>query len=249
MVTRIPKEAIRRGLEQGKSEQRAPRRVDRPRQIGPHPGFGDVARVGLAAEIDKRQGPRVRGLDDLPRLARLLDDPHTQGFGFRHDLSAGPARTAPGRSIRRSRHTRRYCRRDSTDRAAAQTRYPAGRPTAEAYPPRERSPCRSAASGPNCSCGATPNPGACSQHNDPDHSNRAITKRIARASALKQHSTTSSRSSLKLVVYRARPHRFPSPYKHLGTGPVHMLALLSNTDERVAGSIKFRCEDLIDQFA
>ena len=86
VIARVPEVTVGGDFEQGESEHRPVSRVDGPRQVGPHPGFGLGARVGRCAEVEVGEAP-VGGLpNELPRTVRLLDDPHAQGFGFDDDL-------------------------------------------------------------------------------------------------------------------------------------------------------------------
>ena len=90
VLARIPEEARGRRLEQCKTEQRPARRIDRPRQVGLHPGFGRGARVALAADVDDRQRPGGVRANHLPRFADLFRKPQTQRVGFGNDLPQRP---------------------------------------------------------------------------------------------------------------------------------------------------------------
>ena len=90
MVARIPEKPISRRLEQGVSEQRTACRINRPCQVGLHPGFGGDVRVGLGTDVDDRHRPRGGSVDDLPRPLRVLDEPDPQCLGFGYNLSQCP---------------------------------------------------------------------------------------------------------------------------------------------------------------
>src|SRR5271157_1798300 len=86
MIARIPKETIGRGFEQGESEQWSASWINRPFQISLHPCFGRGPRISFGADIDDRHRPGGRSPYNLPWLACLFDDLHTQGISFEYNL-------------------------------------------------------------------------------------------------------------------------------------------------------------------
>ena len=86
VVARVPNEPLGRNFEQRKLKQWPAHRNESSPHVGLHPGLRGSARIAFATDVDHRERQDAARIDDLPRLARDLDETHAEHIGFGHEL-------------------------------------------------------------------------------------------------------------------------------------------------------------------